>query len=409
MPKFRYTAKRGPRDMVEGVVEAENRNGALTHLTQLGYVPVRVTEETLSAAEAPLPARQPPASRRGRVPVSHLTIFTRQFASLVRSFVPLLRALKLLEDQARHPVLKQVLREVAEEVRQGQTLSSGLSKFPRAFSPLYLNLIRSGESSGALDAVLDRLADQAEQEEALRAKIRMAFTYPIFVGVVGCLTIVFLMTFVMPRLSRLLLGLGSRLPMPTRILLKVAGVMSHGWFWWMALGSVLLGAIVVKGSGRRGHVALARLVLQLPVVGSVIRQSEIARFCRSLGLQLTHGIPILQAIQISTQVIGHPVIKAELEHLPEGMRQGSALSSCLNTLSISTPFLVNTISVGEESGRVGEALTEVATYYERDTERLVQVMATLLEPALILVVGVIVGFIVMAVLLPIFEMGSINP
>lgn len=409
MPKFHYTAKRGPRDVVEGVVEAENRSGVLAHLAQLGYVPVRVTEETLSAAAAPTPVRQAPKIRRGRVPIAHLTIFTRQFASLVRSFVPLLRALKLLEDQARHPLLKHVLREVAEEVRQGQTLSSGLAKFPDVFPPLYLNLIRSGESSGSLDAVLDRLADQAEQEEALRAKIRMAFTYPMFVGVVGCLTILFLMTFVMPKLSRLLLGLGSRLPMPTRILLKVAGLMSQGWFWWVVVGVVLVGAIMLKGSGRRGRLALAHLMLRLPVLGPVIRQSEIARFCRSLGLQLTHGIPILQAIQISSQVIGHPVIRAELDHLPEGMRQGNALSSCLRGLSIGTPFLVNTISVGEETGRVGEALTEVAAYYERDTERLVQTMATLLEPTLILVVGLIVGFIVMAVLLPIFEMGSMSP
>ena len=408
MPKFRYTAKRGPQDVIEGVLEAENRSGVLAHLTQLGYMPVRVTEETSSTASAPA-TRQTPTVRLGRVPIGHLTIFTRQFASLVRSYVPLLRALKLLEDQARHPVLKHVLREVAEEVRQGQTLSSGLAKFPQAFSPLYINLIRSGESSGALEAVLDQLAEQAEQEEALRSKVRMAFTYPIFVGVVGCLTVIFLMTFVMPKLSRLLLGLGSRLPMPTRILLSVTGMMSRGWFWGIVIGGLLLGAVAFKGSGQRGRLALAHGLLRLPMLGPMVRQSEMARFCRSLGLQLTHGIPILQAIYISTQVTGHPVIRAELERLPEGMRQGNALSSCLKELSVGNSFLVNTILVGEESGRVGEALTEVATYYERDTERLVQLIATLLEPTLILFVGVIVGFIVMAVLLPIFEMGALNP
>ena len=408
MPKFRYTAKRGPQDVIEGVLEAENRSGVLAHLTQLGYMPVRVTEETSSTAAAPA-TRQTPTVRLGRVPIGHLTIFTRQFASLVRSYVPLLRALKLLEDQARHPVLKHVLREVAEEVRQGQTLSSGLAKFPQAFSPLYINLIRSGESSGALEAVLDQLAEQAEQEEALRSKVRMAFTYPIFVGVVGCLTVIFLMTFVMPKLSRLLLGLGSRLPMPTRILLSVTGMMSRGWFWGIVIGGLLLGTVAFKGSGQRGRLALAHGLLRLPMLGPMVRQSEMARFCRSLGLQLTHGIPILQAIYISTQVTGHPVIRAELERLPEGMRQGNALSSCLKELSVGNSFLVNTILVGEESGRVGEALTEVATYYERDTERLVQLIATLLEPTLILFVGVIVGFIVMAVLLPIFEMGALNP
>ena len=182
MPTFHYTAKRGPAEVIEGVLEAENRNGVLTYLADQGYVPVRIREglaATARAAAAPAPVKQ------RWVPVRQLTVFTRQFASLARSQVPLLRSLSILEQQIRHPYFKHVLRGVTEGVRQGQTLSDGLGRFPDVFSALYTNLIRSGEVSGALDSVLEQLADQAERDEMLRAKLRTAFTYPAFVAVVG--------------------------------------------------------------------------------------------------------------------------------------------------------------------------------------------------------------------------------
>lgn len=408
MPTFHYTAKRGPRDIVEGTIDAENRSGVLTYLADLGYVPVRVNEHAASAAEAvERPASVAPGHFR-RVPAVGLAVLTRQFASLVRSAVPLLRALKILEEQAKHPLLRHVLHELAEAVRQGQTLSSAMAKFPSVFSPLYINLIHSGEVSGALDTILQQLAQQMEQEEAMRRRIRMAFVYPGFVACVGLLTVVFLMTFVMPRLARLLIGLGERLPAPTRLLLTLSGWMSSPWWWGLALGVILVVALLWKGSGERGRLVADRLILRAPLIGLIVQQSELARFARSLGLQLHHGIAILQAIETANSVVSHRVMRSQLQRLTEGLRQGTTLSTCLRDLSISTPFLVNTVAVGEESGKVSDALTEVAAYYEQEAERLLQTMATLLEPMLILGVGLVVGFIVMAVLLPIFEMSSVN-
>lgn len=409
MPRFHYTAKRGPKDIVQGVLEADSRGLVLTQLTQLGYIPVRINEESAPTEDgAAAVVRAPKAVTPRRVSPAHLTLCTRQFASLIRSSVPLLRALNILEDQARHPYLRHVLRQVTEEVRQGQTLSSSLAKFPLVFSPLYINLVHSGEVSGALDAILERLSQQLEQEEAMRTKIRLAFTYPTFVGVVGLGTVIFLMTFVMPRLSRLLTGLGQRLPLPTKLLLAVSGGMSHWWFWAAAAGLIAIGALLWRSTGERGRLLRDRLLLRLPVFGPLIQQSEMARFARSFGLQISQGISILQAMEVSIQVIDHRVIRAQLQRLPEGLRQGETLSSGLKTLSVASPFLIHTVAVGEEGGKVGEALTEVAAYYERETERLLQAMAALLEPMLILGVGVVVGFIVMAVLLPIFEMSSIS-
>ena len=406
MPTFHYTAKKGPTEMVEGVVEAESRSGVLAHLAELGYIPVRVSEGAQAAA-ATAPRRDAVVSRR-RVPALVLTIFTRQFASLVRSQVPLLRTLQILRDQVRHPYFRHVLQGVGEEVRQGQTLSSALAKFPDVFPPLYVSLVNSGEVSGALDTILERLADQAERDEVLRAKVRAAFTYPAFVAVVGCGTVIFLMTFVMPRLSQLLGGLGERLPLPTRLLLTVSGWMSSAWFW---AGAAVWAAVLVlawKLAGERGRLAGDRLILRLPVIGELVQEVEVARFARSFGLLLNQGISVLKAVEVAVPVVNHRVIRAELSRLPDGLRQGNPLSACLKQASVSTPFLVNTVAVGEESGRVGEALAEVAAFYERNAERSMQIMASLLEPTLIVVIGLAVGFIVMAVLLPIFEMSAIG-
>ncbi|MBI4342929.1 MAG: type II secretion system F family protein, partial [Candidatus Omnitrophica bacterium] len=266
----------------------------------------------------------------------------------------------------------------------------------------------SGEVSGALDLVLEQLAEQAEREETLRAKVRAAFTYPLFVAVVGCATVIFLMTFVMPRLSQLLVGLGEQLPVPTRLLLAIAGWMASGWFWAGTGGLAAGGALLWRLSGEPGRLLLDRLTLRVPGLGQLLKELELARFARSFGLLINHGVSVLRAMEVAIPVVNHRVIRRQLERLPETLRQGNTLSACLKPLPISTAFLVNTVAVGEESGKVGDGLTEVAAYYERDVERLLQTMATLLEPSLIVAVGLVVGFIVIAVLLPIFEMSSIS-
>jgi len=400
MPTFQYTAKKGPQEIVEGVIEAETRGGALSQLADMGYVPVRVTEQGPKESKDSLVNKIKPR----RVPTSQITTFMRQFASLTRSQVPMLRILDILHDQARHDYFRHVLREITELVRQGEALSTGFRKFPHVFSNLYVHLIHSGEISGALDSVLERLADQAERDEVLRAKVKAAVTYPLFVGVVGFLTITFLMLFVMPRLSDLLTGLGDNLPLPTQLLLTIVHWFSTPWFWGAVVTTVLLIALMWRISSDKGRLLRDQLLLRLPIIGRLIHQLEMARFIRSFGLLLNHGVSVMKAIDVAIPVVKHQVIRRELEKLPEGLRQGASLSACMKQLSICTPFLINTISVGEETGAVGDSMVEVASFYEREADRLLQTLSTLLEPALIVMIGLIVGFIVMAVLLPIFEM-----
>ena len=403
MPTFQYVAKRGPTDVIEGVLEADNRAHVLSRLLDQGYTPVRITE----AAAATGAALRPLLKRDGGVPSAHLNQFTRQFASLMRSQVPLLRAVGIMKDQSGSPRLSQILAQLEEDIRQGHTLSESLGKFPKTFSPLYLSLIRSGELSGSLDRVLDRLADQAERDEALQAKVRAALVYPAFVGVVGIGTVIFLLTFVMPKLLRLFEGFGSRLPLPTRLLLALTHACQQ-WWCWAILAVLIAGPVLLfRARGDAGRLLFDRLTLRLPLLGSLICKLEFARFARAFGLLLEHGVPILQSTEVAVPVVSHRVIRRELSRLMAALRDGQSLARCLQQLSVATPFVTQTIAVGEEGGKVAEALAEIATFYERDVERLMQTLAALLEPAMILMVGGAVGFIVMAVLLPIFEMSVV--
>ena len=405
MTKFTYLAKRSPTEMVEGTLEAEDRANVITHLTGLGYTPVRITEAAKTAPGAAAPA--PTAGKEARVPSRHLNQFTRQFASLIRSQVPILRALSILEEQTENPKLRRITRALAEGIRQGQNLSSAMETFPSVFSPLYVSLIRSGEAGGMMDSVLDRLAVQADRDEELQSKVQAALVYPLFVAAVGLCTVVFLLSFVVPRLVKLFSVFGSELPLPTRILLSLAGSLTHHWYLYASSLLGIVAAAFLVARSERGRLWASALRLRLPLLGPLTRQLEIVRFTRSFGLLLDHGLPILQATDVALPVVKNRILRKELALLPKHLKDGSTLSSGLKGLKFSTPFLVNTVAVGEESGKMGEALMEVSNFYERETGRLLQMMAALLEPATILIVGGMVGFIVFAVLLPILTMGAI--
>lgn len=401
MPTFTYVAKRGPNDMVEGVLEADSRAKVLSQLAGLGYIPVRVAEAM--TGRRPTDAR----ARLRRLSVRHFNQFTRQFASLMRSQVPLMRALGIMQEQTTHPTLHRILDSIREHVRQGQTLSQALANYPQVFSPLYLSLIKSGEVTGMLDTVLERLAAQADQEESLRSKVQVALAYPLFIGVVGLGTVVFLLMFVMPRLLKLFVTFGGALPLPTQILLALTGWFRSGWGWGSLLALVIAAVWLARSRNPMIRVWLDRFVLQLPLLGRLMREVELARFCRSFGLLLSHGIPILQATEVAIPVVKNRVIRTSLLPLTTNLREGASLAACLKMLPLATPFLVHSVAVGEEGGKAAEALLEVAGYYEREIERLLQVLAALLEPAMILVVGGLVGFLVMAILLPIFDMSTL--
>lgn len=399
MPTFIYRAKKGPQEVTEGTVEAQSEKEAIEKLSVLGYIPLSLGQ--LGAQAEQKPAAPMPQGVHGKIRSPEITILSRQLASLLRSGVPILTSLNIIAEQSDNAALRSVVRSIHNTVKEGNTFSASLGGYPRIFSSLYIAMIRTGEDSGVLPDVLLRIADyRTKQEEAL-SRFRMALAYPVLMVFVGLGTVVFMLTFVMPRLLKIFLSMGQDLPMPTKILLATSRALSHWWFW---AGLTLIALILWRqAKSEAAQIPLSRLKLHLPLFGKFILKGELARFSRTMEVLLRSGIPILRAINVAIPVVSNKIITEQMRVSYKELEQGGSFGGSLKSSKVFPVFMTNLIIVGEESGKLADAFSEVATSYERDTEEAVRVMTNLLEPAMILVMGLIVGFIVVAMLLPIFE------
>ncbi len=397
MAVYKYRAKKGPKEIIEATLEAHSEKEAVEKISQMGYLPVYI-EETKNSAAASIHTNK---VFSGRIRSREITIFSRELASLLKSGVPILNAINIILEQAESHNFKSVLQNIRSEVKEGATFSSALSRYPKIFPSLYIALIRAGEDSGVLPDALLRIADyRLKQEEAL-SRFRMAMAYPILMAVVGIGTIVFMLTFVMPRLMQMFLNMDQTLPLPTRILISLSLRLRQWWFW--AITAVII--LIIRRQANTGPAKLffSRLKLYLPMFGKFMLKAELSRFNRTLELLLKSGITILKAIEVAIPVVDNEIIKEQLKISYKELEQGGSFGKSLKNSKLFPTFMTNLIIVGEESGRLTDALSEIASSYERDTEETIKIMTNLLEPVMILVMGLIVGFIVIAMLLPIFE------
>ncbi|MBN1870238.1 MAG: type II secretion system F family protein [Candidatus Omnitrophica bacterium] len=399
MPQFKYRAKDGTKN-IESTIEAQTREEAIGKINDMGYLPVRVELKDDQQQE------QRAASRHifaPRVRAKDVTIFSRQLASFVKSGVPILRGLSIISEQAENPAFRRVLDEIRNEIKEGASFSLTLKKYPRIFSPLYIAMVNSGESSGNLHEVLSKIADYRQKQEAVVSRVRSALAYPVLMTLVGCGTIFFMLTFVIPRLMRIFTRMEQELPMPTKILLNVSSTLQHGWMW-ILLGLAVVIILFKQGSRTKAQKSfISQLKLRLPILGPLYYKSELAQFSRTMELLIKSSIPILKAIKVAVPILDNVVIQEELMNSYKDLEEGSSFGKSLAQSKVFPTFMTSLIIVGEESGRLDEALGEIASAYERDTDEAVRVMTSLLEPVLILVMGLIVGSIVIAMLLPIFE------
>ncbi len=398
MPRFLYKAKSSPAQLVEGMVEAEDLKGAVVKVSQLGLIPVELQPESPSALGTLT------RSWQGSVPPRWLAIVTRQLSDLLESGLTMIHALNVVSQQTPLARLRGILQDVSELVKGGSTLGGALERHPAAFNRLTVALVRAGETSGALEAVLRRLADSLEAEEELKGKIWGALTYPLFLSAVGLLTIGVLLGFVLPRLSTMFVEMGQLLPLPTRIVIGVSGLLSR--FGWLLMVGLALTWFAFRRVIRsmEGKTVLDRFLLKIPVVGKLIVQAEVARFGRTLGTLLGQGIPILQALGIVQETLENEILRQEVGEIRRKIQDGVSMAQAMEDSPAFPVFVQNYIAVGETGGKLEQALAKVASAYEREVDRSVKVFTTLLEPALILIMGVAVGGIVMAMLLPIFQL-----
>jgi len=399
MAVYRYKAKKDPQNIVEGTLEAHSEKEAIEKISLLGFIPVHLEleqEQERTASVAGIRSRLALNSRM-------ITMFSRQLASLLRSGVPILKSLRIIMDQSENRIFKAVLADIYKEVEDGTPFSAVLAQYPRIFPSLYIAMIRAGEDSGQLPAVLLKIAEYRSKEEETRSRLRMAMMYPSLMALVGLGTVVFMFTYVMPRLMRLYSDMGQKLPVPTKILLNISALLQQGWLGGLVV--VALAAFILNrfAQTKQGREATGFVMLHLPVIGNLVLKAELARFARTLELLLKSGIPILRALNVTLPVLSNEVIRGELSSSYKALEQGGSLGRHLKDSPAVPLFMSNLIIVGEESGRLDDALAELAQSYERDTDEAIRLMSSMLEPLLILVMGVVVGFIVIAMLLPIFE------
>lgn len=411
MPVYIYKAKRGPEEIVSAEIEAASQDNAVTKLIEMGLSPISVVEKKVgepgvSGQRSAAKIERRISQTRVSVRAQDIDIFTRQLASLIKAGVPVLRALSLILKQTNNKALKEVAAELGNRIRDGKMLSEAMDKFPGVFNNLYISMIRAGEKGGVLDEVLYRLAEHREKEQEVKRKIQAAIAYPLLVICVGIVTVFVMLTFFLPKLIGIFENIQS-LPLPTKMLIGISGFMHNNWHWFLItfffIATISLGA----KSGSKKRLLFDAVKLHMPFMKDFVRNAEISKFARTLGLLFKNGISVHESLELAADCLDNDALRARLaEARSDILSKGLTLSASLNKIDIFPPFAVNMIAVGEEGGRLEESLTEIANVYDREVEQSIKVMTSLLEPILILAVGTVVGFIVFAMLLPIFNIGT---
>ena len=408
MPIFSYQATDKKGQEVTGMVEADSLALAINQVRSLGYFPTKVKEDAGKLAR-----RQRGKGKGmsftigGFVKQKEITLITRQLATLIDAGLPLLRSLSILFDQQKPGKLKNILDELVNDVQSGTTFSEALAKHPKAFDKLYVNMVRAGEVGGMLEVVLNRLADFAERREALARKVKSAMVYPVMVILVATGIVTFLLIKVVPTFAEIFADLGGALPAPTQFLVNASDALKHSYL--KILGYIIGTIIGIKLIFKIELVSAVkdRVVLKLPLFGSLTRKVGVARFARTLGTLITSGVPILQSLSIVRETIANRVIANAVGEVHDSIREGETIAGPLEESGAFPPMAVNMIDVGEETGNLDSMLLKVADIYDAEVEAAIEGMLQMLEPALMVGLGGVVGFIVIAMYLPIFTIGDL--
>ena len=405
MPVYEYTALDGSGKNVNGIIDADSPVAARQRLRGTGVFPVEV-KETTSKPKDLRPGSVSVSSLLKRVKPGEVSIATRQLATLLGAGVPLVASLEWLVSQITNPVLKKIMAEIKESVNQGNSLAYALADYPRVFSGVYVNMVRAGEASGSLDVVLDRLADLGEHQHALRSRFKAAMAYPVFMFFVGTLVLFFLVTFVIPKITPVFEEMHQTLPVPTVLLINASNFLKS--FWWVILIAAAIGAVVLVQLKKtpKGQYVWDEAKLRIPIFGPVNRKIALAQFARTLGSLLQGGVPLISALQIVRNVANNVLIADVIDVAIEEIQAGKDLASPLGQSRWFPSIVIQMIAVGEQSGELETMLDKIADTYERDVGAQIMAMTSMLEPVMILIMGLIVLFIVVSILLPIFEMNQ---
>jgi general secretion pathway protein F len=403
MEVYSYKATTKEGNIVTGTIEAANERLAVDRIQDMGYFPLKVskTVEQKGIIYSFL------SSIKGRVSEKDVMTFTYQLGVLLEAGFTLDRALSILSELTEKKALRDLIKEIISQVRGGKSFSEALSRFPSVFPSFYVNMIRAGEAGGFLEDTISRMAAYLESSQTLKEDIRSALIYPFILTVVGGAAVVILLTFVVPKFTRIFTDMGEALPLPTLILLTISnGLIEYWWAILLFLTGVFF-AIRYYLKSDSGRHSWDKLKFKLPVFGKLYKEAAVSRFARTLGTLLGSGVPILNALQIVKGTLGSERIAEIISSVREAVRKGRGISEPLRNSDIFPPIAVHMVTVGEETGRLDEMLLKIADRFDLEVRTTIKRLLSLLEPALILLMGVMVGFIVIAMLMAIFSINEL--
>ncbi len=400
MPQFSYKAKSEDGNVVTGVLQAETEKNAVDSLGRMGMFPMEVFREGKTAGNVA------PRHVSRKIRKSDVALFTRQLGDLLKAGVPVDRALVTLKEQTSNEQVCDVIGEIQKDVLSGKPFHEAFSKHERVFGPLYVSMVKAGETGGFLEEVLHRLAGFIEKDEELKSQVRSALAYPALLMTIGFLAITFLMVFFIPRFSEIFDKMGGNLPMPTQVVMAISYFLKDYWFAFLAGILALVAGLRRFTETRQGRGWIDMALLRVPLFGEIVRKNAVSRFTRTLGTLLRSGVPILGALQIAKEAMVNVVLMTDIDEATSGVKQGRTLAELLRQSANFPRMVIDMIAVGEEGGNLDDVLINVADTYDVQVDRAVRTFVSLFEPALLLFMAFVVGFIVISMLLPVFTLSS---
>ncbi|MDR7484295.1 MAG: type II secretion system F family protein [Armatimonadota bacterium] len=402
MAVFRYSAKDNTGRLISGVIEADNDAVVVDRLRDMGFF-ITNLERTVERTDV----FQYLQGLFG-IGLKDLAIFSRQFSTMVNSGLSLVRTLNILEQQTTNRRLKEIIVQIRLDVEAGRPLSDAMAKHPRAFSSLYVNMVKAGETGGVLDEVLDRVATYLEKEQALRSKIRSAMVYPVLLTVAALGGLFFMTIVILPQFENLFRELGGSgtLPLPTQMAIAVSVAIRRFWYIGMLVAAVLGYVLRRYLQTPTGRLRYDRFKLKMPVLGELNRKIVVARFTRTLGTLIASGVPIMQSLEVVAKAIDNMVIGGAIDAVRASIREGQSIAIPLQFSGVFPPMVVQMTKVGEETGALEQMLEKVADFYDVEVETTVASLTSMLEPMLIIFMGVVVGAMVISLYLPIFQLAT---
>ena len=392
MGTFTYTARSFSGDLRSATLEAASRDDVIAQLRRQRLTVVKIDEGAKKKG------------KRGSIRMKDIVIFTRQFSTMINAGLPLVQALTILAEQSENKTLQEITRKVVFDVESGNTVADALVKHPQAFSNLYVNMVAAGEAGGILDTILMRLASFMEKNDALIRKVKGAMIYPgVIMGVAG-VAVTVLLLFVIPVFENLFASAGLALPLPTRIVMGLSRFLKG--YWYIVLGAGIASVFMYRRyvSKPDGRLKVDRILLKVPVLGDVLRKSAVSRFTRTLGTLVSSGVSILDGLEITAKTAGNRVVQDAIMESRSSIAGGDTIAGPLKKSGVFPPMVISMISVGEQTGGLDEMLSKIADFYDEEVDAAVGNLLSLLEPAMMVFLGVVVGGMVVAMYLPIFDM-----